>query len=242
MDGKILSILILIALILSACGVITPTPDTSANMPNPASVFCEQNGGSLQIRQTSEGEAGICVFPDGSFCDEWAFFRKECQTGQPTPTVPSAIATMQPAGEEIQWKTYQNEQLGYQFAYPTEATLESTSDPLKALVIQGESGWPAIYINHPIDRVEYRPSEGADLQAWLKEHFLISADPLDTVQIAGTTALHFRMPRSPQSYADDRYFFTHAGQLYQIVIQHTEDKEDWQLYSRFLESFRFTDL
>jgi putative hemolysin len=50
-----------------------------ANMPNPASVYCEQNGNKLEIRTAADGgQSGICVFPDGSTCDEWAYFRGEC--------------------------------------------------------------------------------------------------------------------------------------------------------------------
>ena len=48
-------------------------------LPNPASVYCVDNGGRLEIRQDSEGgQVGICVFPDGSECDEWDFFRGDC--------------------------------------------------------------------------------------------------------------------------------------------------------------------
>jgi putative hemolysin len=50
-----------------------------ANMPNPASVYCEQNGNKLEIQTASDGsQNGICVFPDGSTCEEWAYFRGEC--------------------------------------------------------------------------------------------------------------------------------------------------------------------
>jgi hypothetical protein len=34
------------------------------------------------------GQAGYCVFPDGSECEEWAFFRGECA---PEPTAPPVI-------------------------------------------------------------------------------------------------------------------------------------------------------
>jgi putative hemolysin len=55
----------------------TDTPP--ANMPNPASVYCEQNGNKLEIRTAADGsQSGICVFPDGGTCDEWAYFRGEC--------------------------------------------------------------------------------------------------------------------------------------------------------------------
>ena len=62
---------------------------------------------------------------------------------------------------------------------------------------------------------------------------------LPDVQIAETTAIHFRHARSPQSYADDRYYFAHDGQLYLILIGHSADSEDWELNNRFLQSFQF---
>jgi putative hemolysin len=52
-----------------------------ANQPNPASVHCQEQGGRLEIRTGEGGEYGVCVFTDGSECDEWAFFRGECQPG-----------------------------------------------------------------------------------------------------------------------------------------------------------------
>ena len=59
-----------------------------ANMPNPASVYCEQNGNTLEIRTAADGsQSGVCVFPDGSTCDEWAYFRGECgPAAQKSPT------------------------------------------------------------------------------------------------------------------------------------------------------------
>jgi putative hemolysin len=57
----------------------TPTGIPQPNMPNPASVHCEQNGNKLEIRTAADGsQSGVCVFPDGSTCDEWAYFRGEC--------------------------------------------------------------------------------------------------------------------------------------------------------------------
>ncbi|GAB4480077.1 MAG: hypothetical protein Kow00124_26420 [Anaerolineae bacterium] len=51
-------------------------------MPNPASVYCEEQGGTLEIRtDASGGQYGVCIFEDGSECDEWAFYRGECQPG-----------------------------------------------------------------------------------------------------------------------------------------------------------------
>jgi len=57
----------------------TATDILLGNMPNPASVYCEQNGNTLEIRTADDGgQNGVCIFPDGSTCDEWAYFRGEC--------------------------------------------------------------------------------------------------------------------------------------------------------------------
>lgn len=59
-----------------------PVQDQLA-LPNPASVFCEEQGGRLEIRADADGnQSGVCLFQDGSECDEWAYFRGECQPGQ----------------------------------------------------------------------------------------------------------------------------------------------------------------
>jgi putative hemolysin len=53
-----------------------------AGLPNPASIYCEEQGGRLEIRAAADGsQYGACVFPDGSECDEWAFYRGECGPG-----------------------------------------------------------------------------------------------------------------------------------------------------------------
>jgi putative hemolysin len=77
----------------------TGTDITQAGMPNPASVYCTQNGNKLEIRTAADGsQSGVCVFPDGSACDEWAYFRGECGPAgeiKPTPAM-TAEATTKP--------------------------------------------------------------------------------------------------------------------------------------------------
>jgi uncharacterized protein len=82
-----------------------PEPATTgmpqAGMPNPASVYCKQNGNKLEIRTAADGsQNGICVFPDGSTCDEWAYYRGECGlAAQKSPTPAIAVeATAKPSG------------------------------------------------------------------------------------------------------------------------------------------------
>lgn len=44
-------------------------------MANPASVYCEEQGGTLEIVDTPEGQVGMCHFANGQVCEEWALFR-----------------------------------------------------------------------------------------------------------------------------------------------------------------------
>lgn len=90
---KTVSIALMLSLfILSACAAKTPqmvsttaTPDTE--VANPASVYCGQNGGKLEMRPDGSGAiTGVCVFADKTECDEWAFYRGECGPGTNMPT------------------------------------------------------------------------------------------------------------------------------------------------------------
>lgn len=90
---KWISTLALILLVLTSCMVPPTQPavapvstDTSqANMPNPASAYCVEQGFTSEIRTAADGsQSGVCIFPDGSECDEWAYFRGECG---PIPSV-----------------------------------------------------------------------------------------------------------------------------------------------------------
>jgi inhibitor of cysteine peptidase len=70
------------ALALAACAGAPGPRGEGVGLPNPASQFCEQHGGTVEIREDSGGgQRGICVFADGSECDEWAFYRGECEPG-----------------------------------------------------------------------------------------------------------------------------------------------------------------
>jgi putative hemolysin len=48
-------------------------------LANPASVFCEQNNGTVDIITAPDGsQSGACRFADGFACDEWEFYRGDC--------------------------------------------------------------------------------------------------------------------------------------------------------------------
>lgn len=74
-----------VAGLLVACGgggsESSPSPSASEDERgavgdgNPASVYCQKLGFTLDITPT---QSGVCTFPDGTSCEEWAFFRGQC--------------------------------------------------------------------------------------------------------------------------------------------------------------------
>ena len=55
----------------------------SVSMPNPAAAYCQKQGGALEIRDDPRpfgGQYGVCVLPNGTECDEWAFYRGGCES------------------------------------------------------------------------------------------------------------------------------------------------------------------
>ena len=63
--------------------MLLPACKTKPGLANPASVYCEEQGGTVEIWEDAEGnQTGFCLFPDGSECEEWAYYRGECQPGE----------------------------------------------------------------------------------------------------------------------------------------------------------------
>ena len=88
-----LAVLLIGLLGLTACagvGPVTPTAVPVApgvGLANPASAFCVEKGGRVNIVSDATGaQTGMCVFPDGRQCEEWAFYRGQC-----TPALPLTL-------------------------------------------------------------------------------------------------------------------------------------------------------
>lgn len=217
----------------------SPAP-TQADLPNPAAVFCEEQGGRLEIRtDDSGGQRGFCLFAGGSECEEWAYFRGECQAGRGSEgeTSPTAAPTAAPAEG---WEIYTHPTLRYSFSYPSGSTLE-TDDIGRYVTVVGpleeNEHWPWFSVAHP-DLEDYHPPADIDLQIWLSERNRLPGEVLGTRLIAGMPAIHTRNDNGPQAYDDDRFYFVHAGQVFEITITHA-GREDWSIYDVFLDNFRF---
>ncbi len=61
---------------------IQPTTTGTTQIANPASTYCIEHGGKLSIIEEEPGmggQVGMCTLPSGKVCEEWTFFRGECQ-------------------------------------------------------------------------------------------------------------------------------------------------------------------
>jgi heat shock protein HslJ len=98
------------------------TAETKAGMPNPASVYCEEQNGTVEIRTEEGGEVGYCVFPDSSECEEWAFFRGECAPEGSSSLTPEALAN----------GVYQSE-------WPEDGVAQLTDGEYRKPIVEGSS-------------------------------------------------------------------------------------------------------
>lgn len=138
--------LFVLGMLLTACAAKTSTPVTDVALANPASVYCEENGGMLELRSDKDGNvSGVCIFPDGSECDEWAFFRGECgsvaaessaaatqvENTLAAPRVFPTLIPIDPAAYQGWW-TYTHPVYGFSLLLPEDWAIEEVTmgDPL----------------------------------------------------------------------------------------------------------------
>jgi len=85
MKIKTLGLIALLAigcLTLTGCNK-TENPDENVGIANPAAVYCEEQWGILQLETAEDGsKSWICLFEDWSYCEEWSYYRDECQAGE----------------------------------------------------------------------------------------------------------------------------------------------------------------
>ena len=117
---------------VSEADVLISTETPQANLPNPASVFCQEQGNRLEIRTAPDGsQTGVCVFPNGGECDEWAYYRNECAPVLEATQTPAAVSPVTPdPATYTGWIEYAQPNYGFKFRYPPEweAELDLRSD------------------------------------------------------------------------------------------------------------------
>ena len=94
---KCLRILLIIVILLGS-GLFyyyfTTNNNKITEITNPASIFCEQNSWTLEITTDLNWNQGwICHLPNGTICDERAYFRGECSVTWAVETTGTEQAT-----------------------------------------------------------------------------------------------------------------------------------------------------
>lgn len=74
---KIFGIGMVLALMLILSGCIS---SENQQIANPASTYCVENGGTLEIITNEDGEIGMCTFSNGKECEEWDFYNDKCSS------------------------------------------------------------------------------------------------------------------------------------------------------------------
>jgi hypothetical protein len=64
----------------------------TADLANPAAQHCLDQGFRTEVRTEAGGQAGYCVFPDGTACEAWAFYQGACTQSETAPLAGTAPA------------------------------------------------------------------------------------------------------------------------------------------------------
>ncbi|MFV5591524.1 I78 family peptidase inhibitor [Acinetobacter variabilis] len=80
------------SILLAGCSTTQSTDSNSASLgtANPASTYCINQGGKLEIRNETNGQVGYCHLKNGQVVEEWEYFRAnqpKCIADQATALV-----------------------------------------------------------------------------------------------------------------------------------------------------------
>ncbi|MFN2144690.1 MAG: DUF333 domain-containing protein [Anaerolineales bacterium] len=148
----------------TACGPASPEEEPEdIGMANPASVYCEEQGGTLEIRTSKDSsQFGMCVFDDGSECEEWAYFRGECSPGD-FPEQP----------EQESFPVEENAFTLPVIALYGQVISASRKGPSEAMLVLVTQGFPEIFlsgetaeIEELIQRLKDKPEPGNKANFW----------------------------------------------------------------------------
>jgi putative hemolysin len=78
---------LIIVLILIVAGAVYyfgfgQKEEEESQLPNPAAVYCQEQGGTLESVMFEVGVRTSCLFADGSECNQWDFYNGKCKKGE----------------------------------------------------------------------------------------------------------------------------------------------------------------
>ena len=75
-------VLVAVGVLAVGCG---GDDDDDAQLANPASAYCVEQGGRVEIEDEPGGQVGYCELPDGSRVEEWELYRRSSTTTATAP-------------------------------------------------------------------------------------------------------------------------------------------------------------
>lgn len=69
-------VILVTSILMLGCTVSGPDSIMGLQLPNPASVYCIERGGSINIKESPQGDVTTCVLSDGTEIDEWVYYRQ----------------------------------------------------------------------------------------------------------------------------------------------------------------------
>lgn len=219
---NILIIVTLLAIILigAACSLTRKEEPEVIGMANPASVYCEDQGGRLEIRTSKDGgQYGMCLFDDGSECDEWAFYQEKCSPGEffPQPEVEEELVEgnfVEDTALSMQVTAIYGQVVSPAEKGPADALLLLVSEDIPEMFVTGETGEIEDMIQSLKDKSE--PANKANFWGWLDcpsmDKCLLTVskmrvdgpgDELPTDKIEGWEGIIYSGPSGIRSGGDD---------------------------------------
>ena len=196
---------IILLVLTGSCSNTQKSQDISleVDLPNPASEFCIEQGYKNEIVTAADGsQSGICIFDDGSSCDDWAFFRGECgpasqegqESGVDESNDVSSVPTLNPADYQGWW-TYTHTNYGFSIMLPEDWVVEEITsfDPLMSghtLNLHPKDITPGVVVGNENIRMTFRRA-GEDIHIWPTGVGQGEFVPQGTLEVAGEPALRY---------------------------------------------------
>ena len=169
------------------------------------------------------------------------WLRRPVKEITPEPVVPTTIVkSVVPEGYKG-WKMYRNNKFGYSVWYPGNCQVIGM-DLNESVTFEGPKNkygdiWPQIFVSHYSTKF-YRPGRGVTVAEQVGRYPDYKGPA--KIKVAGLPTVLVSSEQKSDEFGADQYFFIRNGQLYQIMILHTDEaKKNSKLFAKFLKGFKF---
>ncbi|MCG8708080.1 DUF333 domain-containing protein [Brenneria sp. 4F2] len=80
---KLAGVYIALTVVVGCSARAKDGPPEPIGMPNPASVYCQEQGGKSQRVEADKGTVSYCLLPGGERIEEWTLYRRDNKSNTP---------------------------------------------------------------------------------------------------------------------------------------------------------------